>query len=174
MEEVNTNRSTAGSRRTAWRLALRASAASALALSLAFVPPAQADDGTAPATPAGVLVLPNVRIEKAKPGQPSLATPRAASQGRAYKDADTGQLRAPTPEEMIQAASEPEAPSAPVEVGTLPDGTRFAALGEEAMAHSVVRRSADGTLHQECVAGSASAAKVLATPVTQERRDDDR
>ena len=53
-----------------------------------------------------------------------------------------------------------------MEIVTLPNGARVAALGEESMAHSVVHRDADGTLHKECVAGSKSAAKALATPVS--------
>jgi hypothetical protein len=89
-------------------------------------------------------------------------------------DPETGQLRMPTPEELIQASLEPEAVASPVEVRTLPDGTRVAALGAAAMAHSVVRRNADGTLQEDCVTGQPAAARALSTPVTQERRDDDR
>ena len=174
MAEVSNSSSRFEPRRSAWRAALRFSAIPALAACLAVGSPAKADDKPAPEVRAGVLVLPNVRIQAATPEQMKLVTGRAADQGRAYKDADTGKLRSPTPEEMIQASAEPEPASPPVEVRTLADGTRVAALGEEAMLHSVVRRTAAGTLQQECVTGSAAATKAMAIPVTQERRDDDR
>ncbi len=132
--------------------------------------PAQAEEKAA----SGVLVLPNVRIQAATPELRKRVAGGSADQGRAYKDQDTGQLRMPTPEELVQASLVPEPASAPVEVRTLPDGTRVAALGAEAMAHSVVHRRADGTLQEECVTGSTAAAKAMSTPVTQERRDDDR
>lgn len=165
MAEENNVRSGAGSRPSPWRTALRVSAIPVLALSVAIGSPAAAADPTSGAQ-SGLLVLPNVRIQSATPAQLKQASARTQVQGRAFKDKDTGQLRAPTPEELIQASSEPEAASAPVEVVTLPNGTRIAALGEEAMAHSVVHRDADGKLHKECVAGSKSAAKALTTPVT--------
>jgi len=174
MAEVSNSRSRFERPRSAWRAALRFSAVPALAACLAMGSPAHADDKPAPEARAGVLVLPNVRIQAATPGQMKLLTGRAFDQGRAYKDEETGQLRSPTPEELIQASAEPEPESRPVEVRTLADGTRVAALGEEAMLHSVVRRTADGKLQEECVTGSTAAAKAMATPVTQERRDDER
>ena len=165
MAEVNSMRSGAGSRRSPWRTALRLSAIPVLALSVAIGSPAAADDKVAPAAQAGLLVLPNVRIQSATPAQLKQASARNQDQGRAFKDKDTGQLRAPTPEELIRSASEPETASPPVEIRTLPDGSRMAALGDEAMAHSVVHRDADGALHKECVAGAKSASKALSTPV---------
>ena len=174
MAEVSNSRSRFERPRSAWRAALRFSAVPALAACLAVGSPAHADDKPAPEVRAGVLVLPNVRMEAATPQQMKLVAGRASDQGRAYKDKDTGQLRSPTPEELIQASAEPEPESAPVEVRTLADGTRVAALGEEAMLHSVVRRAADGRLQEDCVTGSTAAAKAMATPVTQERRDDER
>ncbi len=166
MPYVNHVRSGAGSRRSPWRTAIRLAAVPVLFLSVMIGSPATAGDTAAPGPRAGVLVLPNVRIQSATPAQLVQASAWTQAQGRAFKDEETGQLRAPTPEELIQAAREPEAVSAPVEVRTLPDGTRVAALGEESMAHSVVHRDANGTLHKECVAGARSAAKALATPVS--------
>ena len=162
------------SRQSSWRSALRISALPALVACLAVGSPASADERPATDARAGLLVLPNVRVQTATPEQVRRATGGSADQGRAYKDQGTGQLRMPTPEELIQASHEPEAASPPVEVRMLPDGTRVAALGAESMAHSVVSRSADGTLQKECVTGPSAAAKALSTPVTQERRDDDR
>lgn len=166
MAEENHVRSGAVSRRSPWRAALRLSAIPALALSVAIGTPAAADDSSASGAQSGLLVLPNVRIQPATPAQLKQAQARSQATGRAFKDKDTGQLRAPTPEELIQASSEPEAASGPVEVVTLPNGARVAALGEESMAHSVVHRDADGALHEECVAGAKAAAKALATPAS--------
>lgn len=166
MAEVNHLKSGAGPRPSPWRTALRVSAIPVLALSVAIGSPAAAADAT-PGAQSGLLVLPNVRIQSATPAQLKQASAATQAQGRAFKDKDTGQLRAPTPEELIQASSQPEAASAPVEIVTRPDGSRVAALGEESMAHSVVHRDADGNLHKECVAGSKPAAKALATPVAQ-------
>lgn len=168
MTEVNDVRSRAGWLRSAGRVALRASAIPVLALSVAIGSPAAAGENPAPKAQAGLLVLPNVRIQSATPEQLAQVNALNQSEGRAFKDQDTGRLRSPTPEELIQAASEPVAASPPVEIRTLPDGSRVAALGDEAMAHSVVHRDANGTLHKECVAGTGSAAKALATtPVSE-------
>jgi len=173
MAEVSKSRSWLERRRCSRGAATRFSAIPVLVACLVIGSPAQAEEKAA-AVRDGVLVLPNVRIRAATPEQMKRVTRGSADQGRAYKDQDTGQLRMPTPEELIQASHEPEAASPPVEVRMLPDGTRVAALGAESMAHSVVRRSADGTLQKECVTGPSAAAKALSTPVTQERRDDDR
>ena len=174
MAEVSKSRWWPERRRCSRGAATRFSAIPVLAACLVIGSPAQAEEKAAPTVRDGVLVLPNVRIQAATPEMVKRVTRGSADQGRAYKDQDTGQLRMPTPEELVQASLEPEPASAPVEVRTLPDGTRVAALGAEAMAHSVVHRKADGTLQEDCVTGSTAAAKAMATPVTQERRDDDR
>lgn len=96
---------------------------------------------------------------------PSQATPQApaAAQGMTVvRDADTGQLRAPTPAEM-RALRAPGAGARPVQptmqIG--PDGRRSVHLGDSRLVYSVVRRGADGTLEQHCAHGPDAAERLL-------------
>lgn len=80
----------------------------------------------------------------------------------AVRDAQTGQLRAPTPLEYRALAPAPSstaamrAPAQPALV-THPGGSRQVRLGERGLVYSVVKRGADGKLAEQCVHGAAAA-----------------
>jgi len=151
-----------------WKPARRIAAWPAVALTVAACLPALAAEVSPPGAQHGLLVLPNVKILTATPAQRQMAAPVSASVGRAFKDRDTGQLRAPTPEELIEIGSQPELPATPAVILTLPNGTRAAQLGDEALSHSIVHRDAAGKLERQCVAGSAAMSRALTTGITQE------
>lgn len=92
---------------------------------------------------------------------------------RIFKDPTTGQLRAPTAEEVkaleqqeqaARAAAQrnlraaPARPNVPV---MRPDGSRMLALDESSMSYSVMTRRADGTLELNCVQGEKAALKIV-------------
>lgn len=88
------------------------------------------------------------------------------------RDAETGQLRAPTADE-IQAlmASARVAPLA-AQIGVAPASRTFSSasngaglhLGEEAFSFSVARRNLNGSLTEVCVTGADAARQALAVP----------
>lgn len=81
----------------------------------------------------------------------------------AVRDAETGQLRAPTPAE---AQALRPAPQAQAQARTAPaatllrkgDGSRKAVLGGDRQVYAVIERDADGQTHEACVTGAAAAA----------------
>jgi hypothetical protein len=90
----------------------------------------------------------------------------------AVRDAQTGKMRAPTPDELkalrVPAASA-AAPATPDGARPRPqalaprrDGAQGVRLGEKNMVHEVVTRGADGKLSTECVHGDAGADAALA------------
>jgi len=93
-----------------------------------------------------------------------------AQQGMvAVRDAQTGKMRAPTPDEL--KALRAPAPSAAAPAGGRPrpqalaprrDGAHGVRLGEKSMVYEVVTRGADGKLSSECVHGDAGADAALA------------
>lgn len=96
------------------------------------------------------------------------------------RDAETGRLRAPTPDEMRALQRKgPAALAAPAQptVVTGADGRRHVQLGESGLVYSVVRRGPDGKLDQQCVHGAEAAGRALAQPAPgadQEARHDHR
>ncbi|MFC5459112.1 post-PEP-CTERM-1 domain-containing protein [Massilia niabensis] len=81
------------------------------------------------------------------------------------RDAQSGQLRAPTPAEIRAlappaAAARMAAPSQPA-LFTHPGGSRHVRLGERGLVYSVVTRGADGKLAEQCVHGEAAAEKAV-------------
>lgn len=81
------------------------------------------------------------------------------------RDAQTGELRAPTAAEARALAPAPAASAAmratsPALV-THPDGRRQVKLGERGLVYTVVTRDADGKLHDQCVQGAAAAEKAV-------------
>lgn len=82
------------------------------------------------------------------------------------RDADTGELRAPTPDEAralhprTNASAAAAAAPAPKMV-TGPGGRRSVQLGERHMVYSVVTRGADGKLEEQCVHGTHAAEHAL-------------
>ena len=93
------------------------------------------------------------------------------------RDAQTGQLRAPTAAEMRAlappASASMRAQSQPALV-THPDGTRQVHLGERGLVYSVVTRDADGKLHDQCVQGAAAADKAVHAPVPAKQNEEHR
>jgi hypothetical protein len=118
------------------------------------------------------------------PAPGTTSTTAGPAQGlTVVRDAETGRLRAPTPDEMRalqrRGPSPPAAPPQPTMV-TGPDGRRHVQLGERGMVYSVVKRGPDGKLDQQCVHGADAAGRVLAQPAPdnsgsdQEARHDHR
>jgi hypothetical protein len=101
----------------------------------------------------------------------------------AVRDPQTGQLRAPTPDEMKALApvrSAGVSPKVPLSslVVTKPNGARTLRLGELGQVYSVVSRGADGKLAEQCVQGEEAVARALAQAAAdshqQEPRHEDR
>lgn len=100
------------------------------------------------------------------------------------KDARTGQLRNATAAEAKQlnelrkaeraAAKAARAASGAPETGVArlqQNGVVAAHVDEDAMMHTVVRRTADGKLEQECVHGKHEAEASLSTPVSTHAKE---
>ena len=88
----------------------------------------------------------------------------AAQAQIAVRDAETGELRAPTAAEAaaLTSTSGPAAAAATAAVvRAVPRGGLAATLGEEQMMYSVARVNAKGVVERECVAGSEAAAKAM-------------
>lgn len=95
------------------------------------------------------------------------AAPQApAAQGLSVvRDAETGELRAPTAAELraLRASSATTTRAAPAQPQAV-TGTRgesSAVLGERGLVYAVVKRGADGKLDHHCVDGAHAAARVL-------------
>ena len=87
------------------------------------------------------------------------------------RDAQSGQLRAPTAAESqaLRAAAPPNTTmtaARPAAAATLtrPNGARGVRVGESTMVYDVVTRGADGKLSSECVQGAAAAERALQHP----------
>ncbi len=107
---------------------------------------------------------------------PALAAADAGM--RAARDAQTGQVRAPTAEEskaLDAAAAKVRAAKGDRRVGmasgkinpqavTHADGTVEQELDESSMSYSVARRNADGTVEMVCVQGKDAASKAMKAP----------
>lgn len=99
------------------------------------------------------------------------------------RDAQTGQMRAPTADEMKALTQAPSGalraqPPLSSLVVTNPDGSRRLRIGERAQVFTVVSRGADGKLAEQCVHGEHAATKALAHPAparhAKEPRHEDR
>lgn len=105
----------------------------------------------------GLLKLHNVRIEAASPSQAAEAArkgPVAGQAGlRAFIDPQSGELRAQTPEEMMEAATVKAAPmsGAAKSVFLTPAGGIAAMLDETYMSNAIVTKDASGKAHMQCV-----------------------
>ena len=133
---------------------------------LAGAQTASADPTAHPA--AGVLKLPNVRVEMASPAERAQASRAAAGSSqpavRAYKDPETGELRDQTPEEMMldgmsltKSARGPAAKS----VVMKPGGAFSIELDESFMTNAVVTRDGTGKAHMQCVTGDEAALRTV-------------
>jgi len=92
------------------------------------------------------------------------------------RDAQTGQLRAPTAAESralappARSSAAMAAPAQPALV-THPGGSRQVKLGERSLVYSVVTRDADGKLHDQCVQGAAAADKAVHAPAPAQHKE---
>lgn len=80
------------------------------------------------------------------------------------RDAQTGQLRAPTPAEsraLAPKTSSAMSAPAPASMVTHRSGARQVRLGERGLVYSVVTRDAEGKLVDQCVHGEAAADKAV-------------
>jgi hypothetical protein len=93
------------------------------------------------------------------------------------RDAVTGKMRAPTPEEMraLHAATPAGAPNAAMSAArpsagaslTGRGGAHGVRVGESHMVYEVVTRGPDGKLSSQCVQGADAAERALAHPADQ-------
>ena len=106
-----------------------------------------------------------------------VSPPAAGQEGMVVvRDAQTGQLRAPTSAEAQalvpqRAAAAKALPQASMVVS--PDGSRHVHLGESRMVYSVVTRGADGKLSGQCVHGERAAARAVAAPVPAAKHNEE-
>lgn len=140
------------------------------AAGLAFAAPPQL------ASEGGLLVLPNVKVEKSAVPIDAAAGKTAGTNGmKAYRDSETGQLRRPTADDLaaeLAAAAAAPAPAAPsVRITTGANGRRSAQLDETFLSYVVVKRDADGKLAEQCVAGEQQALKALNGNVDTKEHD---
>ena len=92
------------------------------------------------------------------------------------RDAQTGELRAPTAAESRALA--PQGPSASIAAKatapalvTHPGGARQVRLGERSLVYSVATRGADGKLVEHCVGGEAAADKAVHAPASAQQKE---
>ncbi|HEY9066248.1 MAG TPA: hypothetical protein VIO33_14785 [Burkholderiaceae bacterium] len=114
----------------------------------------------------GLLVLPNVRVENAAKPVDALSGKTSSAAGtsgmKAYRDPETGKLRRPTADDLLDEASAAQPSAAPsVRVTTSADGRRSAQSDESFMSYAVVTRDAGGRLDMQCVTGEQQARKAL-------------
>lgn len=134
--------------------------------------PAQAGNAAHPA--AGVLRMPNVRVEMATPSQVQQAARIDASAPgmRAFIDPETNELRDPRPEEMLappEAMSRSRAKAAVAKTFASPKGGRVMEVDESVMSYSLVSRDAAGRARMQCVTGEQAALAALAKPAQEDR-----
>lgn len=123
------------------------------------------------------LLFPAVAMLGAMAGSPALAQTgtgagtSAAGQGAVVvRDAESGQVRAPTAAEMralqpaASASAKSSASQARPAIVTGPGGRRSVRLDERHMVYSVVTRSAEGRHGAHCVTGKHAADHALSAP----------
>ena len=144
-------------------------------------PQGSAQSPTHGSTPSPAQTPAASQVQSTVPAAGASSSTTSGAQGlTVVRDAETGRLRAPTPDEMraLQRKS-PAALAAPPQptMITGADGRRHVQLGERGLVYSVVRRGPDGKLDQQCVHGAEAAGRVLAQPAPgadQEARHDHR
>ncbi|WP_288379503.1 post-PEP-CTERM-1 domain-containing protein [uncultured Massilia sp.] len=125
--------------------------------------------------PLAVLCLPAAaqQADQEVPQPAQQATQEASPQSEpdqgmvVVRDAQTGQLRTPTPAEM--RALQPRTPGAARAPGqekmvTGPGGRRSVQLGDRHLVYSVVTRGPDGKLSDQCVHGVHAAENAIDQP----------
>jgi hypothetical protein len=94
------------------------------------------------------------------------------------RDAQTGKMRAPTPEEL-RALRAKAPPSSAAVIGTprtqqqlsRRDGSRGVRLGEKSLVYDVVTRGEDGKLSSQCVQGEAAARDAMEHPANAQHKE---
>ncbi len=106
----------------------------------------------------GLLHFPNVRVVNA----PSTSETAGSTQAgfRLYKDVGTGELRAPTAEEMQAVAAERTAPRTNMRKSYARNGATRVVLDDSFLEYSVIVRQPDGSLAEVCVTGADQATAV--------------
>lgn len=139
--------------------------------SLAVFGPAVAFAVQPAAAPAdGLMKFEHVRVVNAPIAATTMQAPQAGM--RAYIDADTGALRAPTSEELKAASAEKSGAQSPAQSRRLrvapltatmaPEGGGVGMeLDESFMQYSVVVRQPDGSFGEVCVTGADKAAEIV-------------
>jgi hypothetical protein len=82
------------------------------------------------------------------------------------RDAETGQLRAPTPAELKKLRAQDkqmQPPAVKPSVKKRADGSSQLRLGESAMVYSVIKRGADGKPVINCIEGQHAAEAAMST-----------
>lgn len=118
-----------------------------------------------PVAALAALASPTAAAQEAQ--RESAPSPSPSQQGMVVvRDAETGQLRAPTSAEAralhprTNASAAREAAPAPrIIIG--PGGGRSVQLGERQMVYSVVTRDAEGKLAEQCVHGEHAAERAV-------------
>ena len=106
---------------------------------------------------------------------PPVAAAQEQSGMVVVRDAQTGQLRAPTAAESRALA--PQGPSASIRAQstpalvTHPGGARQVRLGERGLVYSVVTRGADGKQTEQCVQGEAAADKAVHASASAQHKE---
>ena len=94
------------------------------------------------------------------------------------RDAKTGKMRAPTPQELRELRA--KAPPSAASLGATAqenkalsrrDGARGVRLGEKTLVYDVVTRGEDGKLSSHCVQGEAAAQDALQHPANAEHKE---
>lgn len=96
--------------------------------------------------------------------QPAAAAAQSQEGMVVVRDAQTGQLRAPTADELKALRPHAAASLRPQVKPALvvhPDGSRQVRIGEHGMVYSVVTRDADGKIAEHCVQGREAADAAL-------------
>ena len=120
--------------------------------------------------PLAALALPAAAFQQAP----------AADQGMVVvRDAQTGELRAPTAKEIRALQPPPGAAAAaaaasPPKMVAGPGGRRSVRLGERHMVYSVVTRDSDGKLVEQCAHGAHGAKRALANPAPATKPEEHR
>jgi len=115
-------------------------------------------------TTISFLILPLLALCGAAAAAPQAPAPGAPGL-TVVRDADTGELRAPTAAELRALRSSSSAPArqapAQPQATTGGHGETSVVLGERKLVYAVVKRGADGKLDHHCVDGAHAAARVL-------------
>lgn len=94
------------------------------------------------------------------------------------RDAQTGKMRAPTPQELRELRAKAPPPAAALsgvqrenKALSRRDGARGVRLGEKSLVYDVVTRGEDGKLSSHCVQGDAAAQEALQHPANAEHKE---